>query len=68
MKLPAETPFTFATLDELRRGRVVKRAWLYLQQGEEIINCTGCHQDREFSARHESNPESHGGDVPPLTN
>lgn len=57
VKLPAETPFTLATLDELRRGRVVKRAWLYLQRGEEINNCTGCHQDREFSAAMSHNPD-----------
>ncbi len=56
VKVPAEVPLTFATLDELRRGRVVKRTWIYLQRGEEINNCTGCHQDREFSAALSHNP------------
>jgi hypothetical protein len=56
MKVPADTPFSFATLDELKRGRVVKRTWMYVRPGEEINNCTGCHQDREFSAQLNGNP------------
>ena len=57
MKVPADTPFSFATMDELRRGRVVKRTWMYLRPGEEITNCTGCHQDREFSSQLSANPD-----------
>ncbi len=46
MKVPANTPISFATLDNLRRGIVNKRTWIYVQPGEEVDECTGCHKDR----------------------
>jgi|GEM_PF-1256455 len=49
MKVPANVPISFATLDNLRRGIVVKRTWLYVQPGEEVDECTGCHKDRGLS-------------------
>jgi hypothetical protein len=49
IKVPAEKPISFATLDDLRRGFVVKRTWIYVNRGEEVDECTGCHKDRGLS-------------------
>ncbi len=46
IRVPADTPITFATLDEHDRGFVVKRTWLYVRPGEEFTQCVGCHEDR----------------------
>ncbi len=46
IKVPADTPIGFATLDEYGRGIVVKRTWIYLRPGEEFNKCVGCHEDR----------------------
>ena len=46
IKVPADTPISFATLDDENRGFVVKRTWLYVRPGEEFDRCTGCHEDR----------------------
>ncbi len=48
IKVPADVPLTFATLDEHRRGFVVKRTWIYVRPGETVDQCTGCHTDRGF--------------------
>jgi hypothetical protein len=45
IRVPARTPIAFATLDDLSRGFVVKRTWLYVQPGE-TFTCFGCHEDR----------------------
>ncbi len=49
IQVPARTPLTFATLDNLGRAFVNKRTWLYVQPGEEITNCIGCHEDRALN-------------------
>lgn len=46
IRVPADTPITFATLDELGRGFVVKRTWLSVRPGEHFDKCFGCHEDR----------------------
>jgi Hydrazine synthase alpha subunit middle domain/WD40-like Beta Propeller Repeat len=46
IRVPADTPISFATLDDLDRGFVVKRTWLYVRPGEEFNKCVGCHEDR----------------------
>ncbi len=55
IKVPANTPISFATLDNLDRAFVNKRTWLYVQPGEEITNCVGCHEDRSTALVH-TNP------------
>jgi len=56
IKVPANTPISFATLDTERRGFVVKRTWLYVRPGEQITNCTGCHEDRNTTQLIVTNP------------
>ena len=56
IKVPANTPIGFATLDEHMRGLVVKRTWIYVQPGEEFNKCTGCHEDRGMGGPHPTNP------------
>lgn len=46
IRVPANTPISFATLDQLGRGFVVKRTHLYVRPGEEFDKCVGCHEDR----------------------
>ncbi len=55
IRVPADTPISFATLDDQGRGFVVKRTWMYVRPGEEISKCTGCHQDRHLGNT-ETNP------------
>lgn len=56
IKVPANTPLSFATLDSLGRGFVVKRTHLYVRPGEEFKNCTGCHEDRKAGGQVPTNP------------
>lgn len=49
IRVPADTPITFATLDEYGRGFVVKRTWLSVRPGEHFDKCFGCHEDRTSS-------------------
>ena len=56
IKVPADTPVSFATLDSEDRGFVVKRTWLYVRPGEVFDQCTGCHEDREQGGLHQTNP------------
>ncbi len=56
IKVPADMPVSFATLDDLERGFVVKRTWIYTRPGEEFDKCTGCHEDRGTSGEFISNP------------
>ncbi len=46
IKVPADTPISFATLDQFGRGFVVKRTHLAVRPGEEFNRCVGCHEDR----------------------
>lgn len=46
IRVPANTPISFATLDDLGRGFVVKRTHLYVRPGETFDRCVGCHEDR----------------------
>jgi len=46
IKVPADTPISFATMDQLGRGFVVKRTHLSVRPGEEFDKCVGCHEDR----------------------
>jgi len=56
IRVPADLPIAWATLDDLRRGFVVKRSWMYVRPGEEITKCSGCHQDRLVNQTLETNP------------
>jgi hypothetical protein len=49
IRVPANTPISFATLDNLGRAFVNKRTWLYVQPGERVTNCIGCHEDRNLA-------------------
>jgi hypothetical protein len=46
IRVPANTPISFNTLDSLGRAVVIKRNWLYARPGEKVTNCTGCHGPR----------------------
>ncbi len=65
MKVPANVPISFATLDEYRRAIVTKRTWIYVQPGEEVDECTGCHKDRGLSDEHITNPFPIARDMEP---
>jgi hypothetical protein len=56
IKVPADTPISFATLDTLGRGIVVKRTHLYVRPGEQFDKCTGCHEDRVAGGPVPTNP------------
>jgi hypothetical protein len=46
IRVPANVPISFNTLDSLGRAVVIKRSWLYARPGEKVTNCTGCHGPR----------------------
>jgi hypothetical protein len=54
IRVPANTPISFNTLDSLGRAVVIKRSWLYARPGEKVTNCTGCHGPR--GEKSNSNP------------
>jgi hypothetical protein len=56
IKVPANTPISFATLDSHGRGFVVKRTHLYVRPGEEFNRCVGCHEDRVAGGPFPTNP------------
>ncbi|HET9887020.1 MAG TPA: hypothetical protein VFR10_05860, partial [bacterium] len=56
IRVPADTPISFATLDDNNRGFVVKRTWLYVRPGEQFTNCFGCHEDRTSTDPVPTNP------------
>ena len=56
IKVPANTPISFATLDRNGRGFVVKRTHLYVRPGEEFNRCFGCHEDRVAGGPVPTNP------------
>jgi hypothetical protein len=56
IRIPADTPISFATMDSDGRGFVVKRTHLYVRPGEVFSNCTGCHEDRAAGGPAPTNP------------
>jgi hypothetical protein len=56
IRVPANTPISFATLDTLGRGIVNKRTHLYVRPGEKFENCFGCHEDRHAGPPVSTNP------------
>jgi len=56
IKVPANTPVSWATLDQNGRGFVVKRTHLYVRPGEEFNRCFGCHEDRVAGGPNPTNP------------
>lgn len=56
IRVPADTPIAWATLDEHGRGFVLKRTWLYLRPGERFDKCVGCHEDRQAGEPVATNP------------
>ncbi len=56
IKVPANTPLSFATLDQNGRGFVVKRTHLFVRPGENFDRCTGCHEDRIAGGQVPTNP------------
>jgi hypothetical protein len=69
--VPADTPLSFAILDEHDRGIVTKRTHIYVRPGE-TFTCTGCHENRTFGEPVPTNPNpiadtkpSQDLDVPP---
>lgn len=65
IRVPADTPISFGTLDEHGRGFVVKRTWLYLRPGEVFDKCTGCHEDRVGQEPVPTNPHPLAAERPP---
>jgi hypothetical protein len=64
IKVPANTPLSFATLDDQGRGFVVKRTHLYARPGESFRNCVGCHENRTAGGDHATNPNPISGTLP----
>lgn len=56
IKVPANTPISWATLDQFNRGIVVKRTHLAVRPGEEFNRCVGCHEDRRAGGPVVTNP------------
>jgi hypothetical protein len=65
IRVPADTPVSWAVLDDRRRGMVVKRSWMYVRPGEEVVNCQGCHQDRLVNQTLVTNPNPTAATLPP---
>jgi hypothetical protein len=65
IKVPADTPISFATLDDHDRGFVVKRTWLSVRPGEVFDNCFGCHEDRAAGTPVPTNPDPMAKSLPP---
>jgi hypothetical protein len=57
IRVPADTPVSWATLDEHDRGLVVKRTHVYVRPGEEFDRCFGCHEDRAGGGPLITNPD-----------
>jgi hypothetical protein len=56
IRVPANTPISFATMDSAGRGFVVKRTHLFVRPGEEFNKCVGCHEDRLAGGPVATNP------------
>ena len=66
IKVPANTPISFATLDPQGRGFVVKRTHLAVRPGEEFNKCVGCHEDRAAGGPVPTNPNPMAAAHPPF--
>lgn len=64
IRVPANTPISFATLDEHGRGFVVKRTHIYVRPGEVFGKCTGCHEDRTSAGLVSTNPNPQAALLP----
>jgi Hydrazine synthase alpha subunit middle domain/WD40-like Beta Propeller Repeat len=64
IRVPADTPISFATLDDRGRGFVVKRTWLYVRPGEEFTQCIGCHENRMAGGAVPTNPNPLAASLP----
>jgi Hydrazine synthase alpha subunit middle domain/WD40-like Beta Propeller Repeat len=64
IRVPANTPISFATLDNLNRGFVVKRTHLFVRPGETFDKCVGCHEDRGAGGPVVTNPNPMAAMVP----
>ncbi|HMB69702.1 MAG TPA: hypothetical protein VKU85_10340, partial [bacterium] len=62
--VPADTPISFATLDEHGRGFVVKRTHIYVRPGERFLNCVGCHEGRTSGEPTPTNPNPMAASLP----
>lgn len=65
IRVPANTPISFATMDAQGRGFVVKRTHLYVRPGEEFDQCVGCHEDRGPGGPVATNPNPMAALFPP---
>jgi hypothetical protein len=65
IRVPADTPISFATLDKNGRGFVVKRTHLYVRPGESFTKCVGCHEDRKAGGDTPTNPNPIAALQPP---
>jgi hypothetical protein len=50
IRVPANIPISFNTLDSLGRALVVKRNWVTVRPGEQFEKCSGCHGPRGESS------------------
>ena len=64
IRVPANTPISFATLDQNGRGFVVKRTHLSVRPGEEFNKCVGCHEDRAAGGPVVTNPNPQAALLP----
>lgn len=65
IRVPADTPVSWATLDQQDRGFVVKRTHVYVRPGEEFTQCVGCHEDRGPGGPQVTNPNPIAATMPP---
>ena len=66
VRVPANTPLSFATMDREGRGFVVKRTHLSVRPGEEFNRCVGCHEDRHAGPPVVTNPNPMAASHPPF--
>ena len=62
IRVPANVPISFNTLDETGRALVVKRNWVTVRPGEQFGKCTGCHGPRGEDS---GNPNPIAATLPP---
>lgn len=62
IRVPANIPLSFNTVDSLGRALVVKRNWVTVRPGEQFEKCTGCHGPRGQSS---GNPNPIAATLPP---
>ena len=63
IEVPADVPLSFATLDGLERGIVVKRTHIFVRPGE-TFTCFGCHEDRTTNTPVPTNPNPMAASLP----